>query len=223
MGTIKLNILYEDNHLIAAVKPPGILSQADHTGADDMLTLLKAYIKEKYNKPGDVFLGLVHRLDRPTGGVMVFARTSKAANRLYKSIQSGDFNKTYHCVVCGRLPKSFDTLTDYLLKDEKKVMSSVTSEHSVGAKKAILSYECLTEKNGLSLVSVKLMTGRHHQIRVQLSHIGCPIYGDRKYGHYKGKDDLALWAHTLSFPHPTKKETITLSAPPNNIYPFTLF
>ena len=223
MGTLTPVVLYEDNHIIAAVKPFGVLSQADHTGAPDMLALLKAYIKEKYQKPGDVFLGLVHRLDRPTGGVMVFARTSKGASRISASIRNGSFKKIYHCVLKGKLSPASGALTHYLIKDEARVMSFAVGSDVPGAKQARLEYNVLAEKDGLSLVSVRLLTGRHHQIRVQFASEGCPVYGDRKYGGYSGNDELALWSYSISFPHPTKKETVTITAPPESIYPFSLF
>ena len=223
MGTLKPIILYEDNHVIAAIKPFGILSQADHSGAPDMLTLLKAYIKKKYHKPGDVFLGLVHRLDRPTGGVMVFARTSKGASRISESIRNGSFKKTYRCVLNGAIRPKSGHLNHYLLKDEKRVMSFVVNPDTPGAKKAELMYESLAEKDNLSLVSVKLISGRHHQIRVQFAASGCPVYGDRKYGGFSGRGELALWSYKIAFPHPTKKETVIVTAPPEVIYPFNLF
>jgi len=216
-------ILYEDNHLIVAVKPAGVLSQADGNDAPDMLSLLKAYIKQKYNKPGAVFLGLVHRLDRPTSGVMVFARTSKAAARLADSIKKGDFKKTYLCVTAGTLPAKQGTWQDYLKKDEKLVKSAVVSQSTPGAKLAQLSYTVKSTVDNFSLVEVALKTGRHHQIRVQFASRGCALVGDHKYGSGVGKQNLALFASSLSFPHPTKKETLTFSAPLPVFYPFNLF
>ena len=223
MGTVDFPILYEDNHIIVTVKPAGVLSQADGTDAPDMLTMLKAYIKEKYEKPGEVFLGLVHRLDRPTSGVMVFARTSKSATRLSESIKRGRFDKTYLCVIQGVLPGLQGSMTDWLVKDEAEVKSSVAQENTPGAKKAALSYRVISEANGFSLVEVKLLTGRHHQIRVQFAHRGYPLVGDHKYGNATGKTDLALFAASLSFPHPTTKETLVFTAPLPNFYPFNLF
>jgi 23S rRNA pseudouridine1911/1915/1917 synthase len=219
----KIEILYEDNHVIAAIKPYGVLSQSDITGSPDMLTLLKEYIKEKYNKPGNVFCGLVHRLDRPTGGAMVFARTSKGASRLSESIRNGDFKKTYLCVVCGEVKKNESTLTDYLIKNQKDNQSKVVSANTAGAKKAILSYSVLGIKDGYSLLKVDLITGRHHQIRVQLNHMGYPLFGERKYSDYHGKGELALWSHEISFSHPTKKEPITITASAPFLFPFNLF
>jgi len=223
MGKIDLEILYEDNHIISAIKPAGVLSQADSSGAPDMLTLLKDYIRVKYSKPGNVFCGLVHRLDRPTAGVMVFARTSKGASRLSESIRSGNFDKKYLCVLSGELTEPRGRLIDFLLKDEKTITSKVVPERTEGAKKAVLEYSVLKIKEGFSLVEVSLITGRHHQIRVQFSALGFPVFGDRKYCDYRGKSELALWSSSLSFPHPTKKETVCITASPKDIYPFSIF
>lgn len=216
-------ILYEDNHIIVAIKSAGVLSQADDTGASDMLTLLKAYIKEKYNKPGNVFLGLVHRLDRPTAGVMVFARTSKAAMRLSDSIKKGQFDKTYLCVVSGAIAPASGKWQDYLRKEENLRKSFVVDKDMSGAKRAELEYSVQAEKENLSLVQVKLITGRHHQIRVQFASRGFALVGDHKYGSARGKSELALFAHRLSFPHPTTKETLVFTAPLPNFYPFNVF
>lgn len=201
-----LKILYEDNHLIVVVKPVNVLSQADNTKDEDMLTIIKKYLKEKYQKPGNVYLGLVHRLDRPVGGVMVFAKTSKAASRLSQSMQKGEFHKSYLAIVHGHLPKKEDTLVDYLEKTaDKKVLLNTEN-----GKKAILHYEVLEEKDNLSLVKIKLKTGRYHQIRVQFSSRGYPLYGDNLYG-MQDKEQIALWAYQLSFPHPVSKEILTFT------------
>jgi 23S rRNA pseudouridine1911/1915/1917 synthase len=223
MGKIDLEILFEDNHVIAAIKPYGVLSQGDGSDAPDMLSLLKHYIKEKYNKPGNVFCGLVHRLDRPTAGVMVFARTSKGASRISASIREKTFNKKYLCVVMGDILKISDRLSDYLVKNDKTNTSKVVTERTPGAKLAVLEYKLIAKKDDLSLLEVNLITGRHHQIRVQLKNIGFSLYGDRRYSEFNGRGQLALWSWSISFPHPTKKETIEISAPVPDIYPFNIF
>lgn len=203
----KLKIVYEDNHVIVVIKPAGVPSQEDKTGDKDMLTLVKDYIKEKYNKPGAVYLGLVHRLDRMTSGLMVFAKTSKAASRLSNSIREGDFKKEYLAIVTGKL-KGTGELQNYLYKDERTNMSQVVEQNKKNAKLAKLEYNVvghITNNNkDYSYVRIKLYTGRHHQIRVQFSHIGYPLLGDVKYGGEKG--ELALVACSLKFVHPTKDE-----------------
>ena len=203
-----LKVLYEDNHIIVVEKPVNIPSQGDKTGDIDMLTLVKEYIKEKYNKPGEVYLGLVHRLDRPTGGVMVFARTSKAAARLSEQVREKDFEKRYLCIVDGKMENNTGTMKDYLLKNEKTNMSKVVKEGTKNAKEAILDYEVIkyNEEINLSVVKVYLHTGRHHQIRVQFASRGHSLCGDQKYGTRGRGKQLALWAYYLSFTHPTKKE-----------------
>jgi len=176
---MKLDILYEDNHIIVVVKPIGILSQADHTDDPDMLSILKVYIKDKYQKPGNVFLGLVHRLDRMVSGVMVFARTSKAASRLSEQVRNHEFNKQYLAVIHGKL-ESGNTLVDYLLKDESNNTTTVVNSTQDNAKYAELSYEVMDYNNNLTLVKIDLKTGRAHQIRVQFSSRNYPLYGDKK-------------------------------------------
>ena len=212
----KLNVIYEDNHVIVVVKPAGIPSQEDKTKDLDMLSLVKGYIKEKYNKPGEVYLGLVHRLDRMTSGLMVFARTSKAASRLSENIRNGDFKKEYLAVLHGRLSKD-GTLDNYLYKDERTNTSFVVDKNKKNAKQALLDYKVLgyTTYNNkeYTYVRVKLHTGRHHQIRVQFSHIGHPLYGDVKYGGIKG--GLGLVACNLKFIHPTKDEIMEFEYMPN--------
>lgn len=203
-----LKIIYEDNHIIVVEKIPNIPSQADKTGDMDMLTLVKGYIKEKYNKPGNVYLGLVHRLDRPVGGIMVFAKTSKAASRLSEQVRTKRIKKVYLAVVDGKFDKTKGTLEDYLYKDERNNISKVVKKEKKNAKLAKLDYEVLkyNEVKDLSLVKVNLHTGRHHQIRVQLSNFGHSIFGDQKYGtRGKGKQ-IALWAYQLTVIHPTTKE-----------------
>ena len=181
---MELNVLYEDNHIIVVEKPVNIPSQGDKTGDEDMLTIIKKYIKEKYNKPGDVYLGLVHRLDRPTGGVMVFAKTSKAASRLSEQVRDKEIHKKYLCIVDGKLEKDKNTWRDYLLKNEKTNMSKVVNEGTENSKEAILDYEVLkyNEEINLSVVKVDLHTGRHHQIRLQFSSRNHSLCGDQKYG-----------------------------------------
>ena len=179
-----LKIFYEDNHIIVVQKPNNIPSQEDKTGDEDMLTIIKKYIKEKYNKPGEVYLGLVHRLDRPTGGVMVFARTSKAAARLSEQIRNKQIKKKYMAVCDGKLEKEKDIWQDFLLKNERNNMSRVVPEGTKNAKEAILDYELINfnEKTNLSTVKINLHTGRHHQIRVQFASRGHSLFGDQKYG-----------------------------------------
>jgi 23S rRNA pseudouridine1911/1915/1917 synthase len=190
-----------------------------------MLTILKKYIKDKYNKQGNVFLGLVHRLDRPVGGVMVFARTSKGASRLSDQIRKGEFRKTYLAVVRG-IPKDHEgRLEHYLLKDSKTNTVRVVSKNNEGAKKAVLEYKILQSEQGLSLVKVNLLTGRPHQIRVQFSTMGMPLFGDQKYGSSLNKpgQQLALWSVNLKFKHPTLKEEVDFFCNPPELYPWNIF
>ena len=206
----KLKIIYEDNHMIVVEKIPNIPSQSDKTGDVDMLTLVKEYIKEKYNKPGNVYVGLIHRLDRPVGGVMVFAKTSKAASRLSNQVREKIFKKEYLAVIDGKIESTKGTLIDYLYKDERNNMSKVVHKDKKNAKEAKLDYEVLVYNpiKNLSLVRINLHTGRHHQIRVQLSHFGHSIFGDQKYGtRGKGKQ-IALWAYKLTIEHPITKEKL---------------
>ena len=214
-----LKILYEDNHIIVVEKKPNIPSQGDKTNDIDMLTIVKQYIKEKYNKPGEVYLGLIHRLDRPVGGVMVFARTSKAAARLSEEVRDKVFKKKYLTIVDGRFEKRSDNLEDYLLKNEKNNLSKVVKEGTKNAKLASLDYEELTynEETNLSLLKINLHTGRHHQIRVQLSSRGHSIYGDQKYGTRGRGKQIALWAYSLSLVHPITKEEMTFESLPEKI------
>lgn len=214
-----LKVLYEDNHIIVVEKKPNIPSQGDKTNDIDMLTIVKQYIKEKYNKPGDVYLGLIHRLDRPVGGVMVFARTSKAAARLSEEVRNKVFKKKYLTIVDGRFEKRTDTLEDYLLKNEKNNLSKVVKEGTKNAKLASLDYEELTynEETNLSVLKINLHTGRHHQIRVQLSSRGHSIYGDQKYGSRGRGKQIALWAYSLKVVHPITKEEMTFECFPEKI------
>lgn len=221
-----LKILYEDNHIIVVVKPQNVPTQADSSGDADMLNSVKEYIREKYGKPGNVFVGLVHRLDRPTGGVMVFAKTSKAAERLCAQIVSGDFTKKYFAVTVGSPRERQARLTDWLVKDEKENVVRRVPAAIEGAKKAVLDYKTLDSADKISLVDVNLITGRSHQARVQLAGTGAPIFGDAKYGTGEiGKGyKLALWAYMLSFMHPTTKETLVFKVfPPTEEVPWKYF
>lgn len=210
----ELNVLYEDNHIIVVEKPVNIPAQADSSGDMDMLALVKAYIKQKYNKPGDVFLGLVHRLDRPVGGVMVFARTSKAAGRLTEQFASHRAKKRYAAVVCSR-PKAYERLECFMKKDESTLSAVICPASTPGAKSAALEYYRLSEKNSLTLLDVGLFTGRHHQIRAQLAGAGFPIWGDQRYnGAAKPGQQLALWAYSLTIEHPTLKNEMTFTLAP---------
>ncbi len=214
-----LKILFEDNHIIVVEKKPNIPSQADKTEDEDMLTIVKQYIKEKYNKPGNVYLGLVHRLDRPVGGVMIFAKTSKAAARLSEQVRSKVFKKKYLAVVDGKIEEQVGTLENYLYKDERLNMSRVVSKDKKNAKLAKLDYKVLkyNEIKNLSLLEINLHTGRHHQIRVQLSNFGHSIFGDQKYGNRGQGKQIALWAYELTIEHPITKEKITFKDLPEAV------
>ncbi len=212
-----MEILYEDNHIIVVNKPQGVPSQPDESGDKDMLSQVKEYIKEKYNKPGEAFVGLVHRLDRPTGGAMVFAKTSKAAARLSEQMREGDFDKTYFAVVCGKPREPKGKIVSFLKKDEKTNMAVIVPQATTGAKRAELDYETLEHnpETNHSLVKVKLYSGRGHQIRVQLKSIKCPIFGDQKYGgENMPKFMLNLYAVELSFLHPTTKQKLIFKVYP---------
>ncbi|MFP4477831.1 MAG: RluA family pseudouridine synthase [Candidatus Izemoplasmatales bacterium] len=217
------NILFEDNHIIVAVKPPGILSQAGPLDIEDMLTIIKAYLKEKYNKPGNVYLGLIHRLDLNVGGVMVFAKTSKAAKRLNEQMRNHDFNKEYFAVVIGHMPVDhrIHILENYLKKDKDNKTAILTQ--SKNDQYAKLTYQALETSyiNGqeLTLLDIKLETGRFHQIRAQLAHIGYPIFGDNKYGPKTRGYELGLYSYQLSFKHPVSKEVlIFMNYPSDGIF-----
>lgn len=221
-----LKILYEDNHIIVVIKPVGIPVQQDKSGDIDLLTIIKEYIKEKYEKKGNVYLGLVHRLDRMVGGVMVFAKTSKAASRVSNYIREKNFKKRYYAVVNGRLNVSDKKvlLKDYLVKNERLNMSRVCNKDIKNAKEAILEYNVVSNfiynNKEYSKVDINLHTGRHHQIRVQFANIGCPLYGDVKYGNKVNKvgQNLALWSYYLSFFHPTKDEYLEFTYYPTEYY-----
>ena len=203
----KLNILYEDNHIIVVEKKENILSQSDITGDVDLLSMVKEYIKEKYKKLGNVYVGLVHRLDRPVGGIMVFAKTSKAAKRLNESIKKHDFNKTYIAILDGILDNNKGKLTNYLYKDSKTHKSMVVDENYSGGKLSELEYKVIGYKDNKTIVKVNLITGRHHQIRLQFANLGYPLVGDQLYGK-EDKKQIRLYAYKLEFDHPTTKEKL---------------
>ena len=218
--TEPLHVLYEDNHLLVVEKPANMPVQEDVSKDEDLLSACKAYIKEAYHKPGEVFLGLVHRLDRPVGGVMVFARTSKAAARLTAQFKSRQAKKRYAVIVSGD-PKPCDTLSDWMVKDENTNTSFVVSEGTDGAKPAKLSYRTLARQGGTALLDVSLYTGRPHQIRVQLSSRNMPVIGDMRYNpNAKPGTQIRLWAYALTIIHPTLNEPLTFySTPPWKEYP----
>ncbi len=203
-----LKIIYEDNHLLVVRKEPNIPSQADKTEDIDMITILKSYLKEKYNKPGNVYLGLVHRLDRPVGGVMFFAKTSKAAKRLSEQIREKKFGKMYLAVVDGKFEQKKGELENYLYKEARTNTSRVVKGEKKNSKLAKLEYQVIeyNEVKDLSLIKINLNTGRHHQIRVQLSYFGHSIFGDQKYGTRGKNKQIALWAYELQLYHPISNE-----------------
>jgi len=206
-GKAMINVIYEDNHILVVEKPINIPTQEDSSKDKDLLNLLKEYLKEKYNKPFNVYLGLIHRLDRPVGGIMVFARTSKAASRLSEQLREKRFKKIYYAVVEGKIDDK-STLSDKLLKDPNTNIVKVDSR----GKEAILYYERIDQVNDMSLIKIELETGRSHQIRVQLSNHGFPLYGDQKYNiNSKVGQQLALFSQSISFFHPTTNELLTFS------------
>ena len=212
-----ISILYEDNHLLVVEKPVNIPVQGDASRDVHMVDLLKEDLKVRYNKPGKVYLGLVHRLDRPVGGVMVYAKTSKAASRLSDLMRRQEMERTYLAIVHGRMPQESGKLVDYLYKDRNENKVYPCRPHDSMAKRAVLTYEQLHSEGALSLVRVKLHTGRPHQIRFQLAHAGCPIFGEQKYGEQRNRRGLqiALWSYELEFKHPTKDEQVkTVCSPP---------
>ncbi len=210
-----LHVLFEDNHIIIVNKRAGDIVQGDKTGDTPLSDIVKEYIKDKFNKPGAVFLGVVHRLDRPTSGVIIFARTSKALERLNKMLREKSIAKTYWAVVKEMPKKEKDTLVNYLKKNPKNNKSTVFQKETEGSKKAILHYSILKKLDNYSLLEIDLETGRHHQIRAQLSAIGSPIKGDLKYGAARSNKDgsIHLHARKIAFIHPVSKEKIDVSAP----------
>ncbi len=199
-------VIYEDNSIVVVNKPQNIPTQEDESGDKDMLTMVKEYIKEKYNKPGNVFIGLVHRLDRPTGGVMVFARNSKSASRLSEQIRNGEFDKTYYAITKAIPNPSQSRIVTYLKKDAKNNIARIVPMLEEGAKRAELEYKVLETYENMALVKVNLFTGRGHQIRAQLASIKCPIVGDQKYDSNAIKANLHLFAVELKFNHPISGE-----------------
>ena len=216
----KINIIYEDNHLLVIEKPINIPVQEDSSKDIDLITMLKDYRKHNENKPGEAYIGLVHRLDRPVGGIMVFAKTSKAASRLSDQIRQNTFHKKYLAVVQGTLP-SKGKLEDYLIKNEKENISYVTTKDK--GKYSCLEYQVLKEKDNLSLVEINLITGRSHQIRVQFSSRNHPLVGDSKYGQNPDNINIALFAKEITFIHPTTKEEMTFTLDMPKRYPFSIF
>ena len=214
-----INVIYEDNHLLVVEKPINIPVQKDISNDLDLLTMLKDYLKDKYNKPGNVYLGLVHRLDRPVGGIMVFAKTSKAASRLSEQIRKGIFKKKYLAIVCGNTEEK-DILEDYLLKNSKTNMVKVDKK----GKKSILEYTKIDYKENLSLIEINLITGRSHQIRVQFSSRGYPLYGDQRYNkNAKIGEQIALFSNYITFEHPTLKQIMEFKLDMPNRKPWNIF
>jgi len=215
-----LEVLFEDNHLLIVNKKSGDIVQGDKTGDKPLSEVVKEYIKEKYNKPGDVFLGVVHRLDRPTSGIIIFARTSKALERLNKMLRDRVISKTYWAIIKNNPKKVKDTLIHFLKKNPKNNKSTVFTKKTEGSKKAILHFTIKKKLDNYSLLEIDLETGRHHQIRAQLSFIGSPIKGDLKYGASRSNKDSSIHLHarTINFTHPVSKKTITIIAPiPNEV------
>lgn len=210
-----MQVVYEDNHIIIVSKRSGEIVQGDKTGDRTLADDVKQYIKEKYAKPGNVFLGVVHRLDRPVWGLVVFAKTSKALSRLNDMFRTGDVHKTYWAITqnCPAVPEA--TLTDWIRRNEKQNKSYTYDREVPNSKKAMLHYKVIGRSDNYTLVEVNLMTGRHHQIRCQLSNIGCPIKGDLKYGARRSNPDgsISLLARRIEFVHPVSKEHITVEAP----------
>ena len=220
----EIPIIYEDNHLLVVVKPPNLLSQGDATGDEDLLTLLKEYIRVTYNKPGNVYLGLVHRLDRPVGGVMVFGKTSKAASRLSEQIRERTFDRGYLAVVEGHPAKTAGSVRNFLLKDGQKNLVKVVKPGVQGAQEARLDYKVVDMNRTQSLVRIWLRTGRSHQIRVQMAALDHPLFGDRRYGRRSNERlQIALWAERISFLHPTTKEKLEFTQMPPAEKPWTEF
>ncbi len=217
---LEKRILFEDNHLIVVNKLPSEIVQGDKTGDEPLSEALKQYLKEKYHKPGNVFLGVVHRLDRPVSGVLVFAKTGKALSRMNELLKQRTLQKTYWAIVKNRPPQTIGKLVHYLVRNQKKNKSFVRQAPGKESKEAILSYRLLASGERYHLLEVDLHTGRHHQIRAQLAAIGCPVKGDLKYGFSRSNPDasISLHARKVSFVHPVKKEKLEITAdPPHDV------
>lgn len=210
-----MKVVYEDNHLIIVYKESGEIVQGDKTGDTPLSETVKAYIKDKYHKPGAVFLGVVHRLDRPVSGLVIFARTSKALARLNDMFRRGDIHKTYWAITQNAPPVEQDTLTSWLQRNERQNKSYVYNKEVPNSKKAVLNYQLRSRSDRYCLIEVELLTGRHHQIRAQLSHIGCPIKGDLKYGAKRSNPDasISLLSCKVEFVHPVSKKYIIINSP----------
>lgn len=218
---LKINVLYEDNHIIVVEKPINVPVQADDSKDLDLVTMIKNYLKDKYNKPGNVYVGMVHRLDRPVGGVMVFAKTSKASSRLSEQIRNKEIKKKYYAVLCGDVFND-GILRDYMIKNSKNNTSYITTKDK--GKEAILEFKKLKYSNGLSLIDINLITGRSHQIRVQFASRGYPLYGDFRYNiNTKKNSNIALFSYLIEFTHPTLKKKMCFSLSIPNRYPFNIF
>lgn len=222
---LEIKLIFEDNHLLVVEKPVNMPTQSDSSGDIDLLTYLKDDLKVRYQKPGNVYLGLVHRLDRPVGGVMVFAKTSKAAARLSAQIREGKIEKYYLAIVRGFLKTKNDRLHNYLIKDYRQNIVRVVPASTPDSKEALLDYEVIGEREKLSLLKITLGTGRSHQIRVQLAAIGHPLYGDQKYGLNINQpgEQLALYSFRLRFQHPTSQEFLEFELTPPSVYPWAIF
>lgn len=210
-----MEVVYEDNHIIIVNKKSGEIVQGDKTGDTPLSETLKQWIKEKYAKPGNVFCGVVHRLDRPVFGLVVFAKTSKALSRMNEMFRNGDVHKTYWAITKNRPPKDEDTLVHYITTTERNNKSYASTVEKPGAQKAVLKYRVISQSDNYYLIEVKLLTGRKHQIRVQLAAIGCPIKGDLKYGAKRSNPDgsISLLARNVTFVHPVSKQDICVTAP----------
>ena len=210
-----MQVVYEDNHIIIVFKQSGEIVQGDKTGDRPLSETVKEYIKAKYHKPGNVFLGVVHRLDRPVAGLVVFARTSKALVRLNEMFRKGDIHKTYWAITKNMPKEPQATLTNWIVRNERQNKSYAYVREVPDSKKALLSYRVIGHTDHYHLLEVHLMTGRHHQIRCQLAHIGCPIKGDLKYGAQRSNPDgsISLLSHEMTFVHPVSKETVHVVAP----------
>lgn len=211
----QMQILYEDNHIIVVSKTSGEIVQGDKTGDKTLCDSVKEYIKEKYAKPGNVFLGIAHRLDRPVSGIVIFAKTSKALSRLNNMFRDGEVHKLYWAITQNMPQKEEDTLTHWIVRNEKQNKSYAYDREKPGSKKAMLHYKVISSTDNYTLLAVNLMTGRHHQIRCQLSAIGCPIKGDLKYGSRRSNNDgsISLHARKVEFVHPVSKQPMCIEAP----------